>query len=285
MNGRFPTCELCLLVLALSCGGRVSGPAAVGPASVHPRDKALRVATSPDGRSWTASPEVLARGGSSPCLAEVEGRPVVFFVQDGESLRSVELDGSSPRAVEIEGAAPGLSVDPHLVAVPGGYRLYYLHAAGGDPGAGAVNEIHSARSSDGVSWQREPGVRWRGRAVDPDVVALPEGGWRMFLTSGAREVLSARSADGLAWQDEPGVRLVGGGVTSTVQVADGWWMFLHRPTDWPPRVYRASSSDGTSFALGPSVLEGAESPSVARVDGTWRMAFSSPPAPPGSGRP
>lgn len=284
MNGRFPTCELCLLVLALSCGGRVE-PAAVGPASVHPRDKVLRAATSADGNSWTAEPQVLARGGSSPCLALVEGRPVVFFVQDGESLRSVGLDGSSARAVEVEGAEPGLSVDPHVVAVEGGYRLYYLHAAGGDPGAGSVNEIHSARSADGLSWQREPGVRWRGRAVDPDVVALPHGGWRMFLTSGAREVVSARSDDGLAWQDEPGVRLSGGGVTSTVKVADGWWMFLHRPTDWPPRVYRAVSSDGLAFAAGPAVLEGAESPSVARVGGTWRMAFSSPPAPPGSGRP
>lgn len=286
MNGRLPTCELCLVVLAVALGCASGPPGAVGPASVHPRDKTLRSASSPDGVGWTPDPGVLAAGGSSPCLAVVGGRPRVFFVQDGESLREVDLAGGPSRPVAVAGAAAGLAVDPHVVAIDGAYRLYYLWGAGGDPGAGAVNEIHSARSADGLSWEREPGVRWRGRAVDPDVVALPGGGWRMYLTSGAREVVSARSSDGLEFVEEPGLRLSGGGVTSTVRVADGWWMFLHRPTDWPPRLYRATSSDGLTFvASGGALLEGAESPSVAFVDGTWRMAFSSPPAPRGSGRP
>lgn len=266
---------LALLVMALAC----ARPTPPGPASIDAADKVLRSATSADGRAWLADPGVLAEGGSSPCLATVGGRPRVYFVQDGRSLRRVDLGGGPTLPVSVSGAASGIQVDPHVVPLARGYRLYYIQASGGDPGGAVDNEVHSAWSPDGEAWEREPGVRWTGGFVDPDVVALPEGGWRMYLTIEGRAVVSLRSPDGLAFAEERGCRLEGVGVTSTIRWGEAWWMFGHGSTQWPPRIYRASSPDGLEFTLESApLLENAESPSVLRVGTGWRMAFSTPPS-------
>lgn len=112
-------------------------------------------------------------------------------------------------------------------------------------------QVHSAAEDPGTAWTKDarpaieappdpetteapdpaPEARWpasaprtgiRG-AVAPNVVALPEGGYRLYYTqilprpgfpAGANDydnsttrILSARSADALSWTPEPGVRL------------------------------------------------------------------------------
>ena len=151
-----------------------------------------------------------------------------------------------------------------------------------DPGVNAENAIRSAHSEDGRHWEVEPGVRIVGPYVDPDVVALPDGGVRMYLTR-AGQVLSARSADGQTFTLEEGVRQPWGGVTSAVAHPDGWWLF----TTHEGRIWRSTSTDGENFDTPLVALEGrpetidaggVESPSVLHHEGKWWMVYASWPA-------
>ena len=200
----------------------------------------------------------------------------VFFVHEGNHVARIPWQGGPVEDLAFEG--PGLVVDPHVVGLPdGSWRLYYIFQDKPmDPGQAPQNEVRSARSQDGHAWTREPGVRVTSPAVDPDVVALPDGTWRMYLTRNAADVLSFRSPDGLTFTQEPGQRLSGGGVTSTLWVQDQWWQFFHRRY----RIFVARSADGLQFLAHPNPLlepapEGVESPSVVHTpDAGWRMVYA-----------
>ncbi|MCB9742932.1 MAG: hypothetical protein H6741_05475 [Alphaproteobacteria bacterium] len=276
-------------------GPQAGGPQAGGhdapPAEMFrgpdPSDKVMFRARSADGLRWERLPEPLAPAASSPNLSLIGGEPVVIFVEHGEHLARVPLEGGAPERLQLSGLEAqgldpeGLIVDPHVSALGGArYRLYFIYQPRElDPGARLRNEVRSALSSDdGDTWVVEPGVRVSGGAVDPDVVPLPEGGWRMYLTEGAMTVTSAVSQDGLSWTAEPGARFQGGGVTSTLQVDDAWWMYFHTPGG----IARASSLDGQRFdapsdaLLRPEGEEwGVESPSVLKLGDTWWMVGSS----------
>ncbi|MCB9766160.1 MAG: hypothetical protein H6739_40665 [Alphaproteobacteria bacterium] len=251
------------------------------PRGPDPSGKYLRLARSDDGLTWTPQEGVLATAASSPNLTVINGAPVVLFVEHGEYLAQVPLTGGPSTRVALD-AGDGLVVDPHVVALPdGGYRLYFIQQPREhDPGARLENEVRSARSADGRTWTVEAGVRMKGLLVDPDVVPLREGGWRMFLTQDAVNVKSARSADGLDFEPEPGLRMTGGGVTSTLQVDDGWRMYFHSPGG----IGLSLSDDGETFhptrdllvrpdTRGGAVL-GVESPSVLVRDGVWWMVYA-----------
>ena len=282
-----------------------AGPTGQGPppggdgcprAFAPPTDKVLLRARSADGLAWEKLPDVLVEGGSSPQLVRLGGRREVIFVQDGEYLARVPFDGGRAENIEIRGADQGWQVDPHLVSLPdGGYRLYYIHPPEEvDPGVLARNAVHSARSEDGKSWRKESGIRLEGELVDPDVVRLDDGRWRMFYTLRTAFVHSAVSSDGLAFVSEEGARFQGGGVTSTLKVDDLWGMYLHQPTNPPSKLLLATSADGLSFAQhGEPILRpepdgidrcGLESPSVLRDEEGWWMVYAVAP-PTGGGGP
>jgi hypothetical protein len=168
------------------------------------------------------------------------------------------------------------------------------------------NEFMSARSDDGVTWQREPGVRFAElRAADPDAVPLDGGAWRLYYTEGPSAlnsgldagpaIASAWSPDGSTFVREPGVRVSACSASATVRLADGTFrMYCHTrrifqtgsPSD-DRRSYIVSflSRDGLQFDLEPGVrvssaaygrLVGAEAPSISRdPEGGWLMAFTS----------
>lgn len=242
----------------------------------NPRNKRLRRATSPDGLGWTPLPDVLAESASSPQLVSLAGVDTVFFVRDGNHVARIPWEGGPVEDLSFEG--PGLVVDPHVVGLPDGtWRLYYIFQDKPmDPGQAPQNEVRSARSPDGHTWTREPGVRVTTPAVDPDVVALPDGTWRMYLTRNAADVLSYRSQDGLRFTEEPGQRLAGGGVTSTLWAQERWWQFFHQRY----RIFVAWSADGLQFQPHPTPLlepapDGVESPTVAwDRDTGWRMVYA-----------
>ena len=246
----------------------------------HPRWKQIQRATSSDGVHWEPMEGVLALDASSPQAVVVNGELRVLFVSGGRKLAWVDFDGGQPVPIKLRGQGPGQRVDPHLQALPeGGYRLFYIfQRQRGDPGAGAHNEVRSALSPDGDRWELEEGVRIEGVFVDPDLVALPDGGVRMFLTRNAREVLSARSDDGLSFALEPGLRFEGGGVTSTLAHAGGWWMYYADGG----MLGLARSDCGLSFqraevltfpSEGSAEPELRESPSVVRHGDRWYMAY------------
>ncbi len=267
---------------------RPSGPPLEGEFRPEdPRWKRVFTASSSDGVHWESRDGVLASSASSPQLLRVGEQLRVYFVDHGRSIAWVPFEGGETTLVDVEGLEGGLQVDPCVVPLPeGGSRMYLVHhPAEADPGFAGHNRILSARSDDGEGWTLEAGVRLEGAWVDPDVVALPEGGLRMFLTRTSREVGSARSDDGLDFEVEEGLRFGAGGVTSTMHDGSDWWMYFHESGT----LGRASSTDGRSFAQaeplalappegGPWMLE---SPSVLRDGERWLMTYVVAPTGPG----
>ncbi len=304
-----------LLALGIAgCGGSGEGPGSPagppagppgGPAPAgadgcrsgfaSPADKILLRARSDDGIHWERLPDVLARGASSPQLVSFDGVRTVIFVEDGEKLARIPFAGGDAERIDVKGAARGWQVDPHVVALPGGgYRLYYIPPPERvDPGVLLENPVHSARSDDGRRWKREDGVRIEGELVDPDVVQLADGRWRMYVTRRTMFVYSALSADGLTFTPEDGACVQGGGVTSTLSDGGGWRMYLHQPIQPPTKLLTATSSDGRAFTLAPEPILapdpagidrcGLESPSVLRDDEGWWMVYATVPPVEGGG--
>ena len=96
----------------------------------------------------------------------------------------------------------GSYCDPEVVALPDGrYRMYYGITIEVHPGPAV---IYSATSSDGLTWENDPGIRLSDGAM-PSVVRLDNGDWRMYY-SGFGGIRSAISEDGLAFTEE-GVRI------------------------------------------------------------------------------
>lgn len=254
-----------------------------GDGAFHPEDprwKRVFAATSSDGLRWKPRGEPLAPAASSPQLVRVGEQLRVYFVDDGRSIAWLPFEGGDPSPVRVEGLDGGLQVDPCLTpTADGGLRMFLVHHASElDPGLMTENRVLSARSDAGERWELEPGVRLEGAFVDPDVVALPDGGQRMYLTRGTREVASARSSDGLSFEIEPGLRFQGGGVSSTMRADDGWRMYFHESG----ALGRAHSADGQRFEDperlvvappegGPWMLE---SPSVLEHEGQFLMVYA-----------
>ena len=93
--------------------------------------------------------------------------------------------------------------DPEVVALPDGrYRIYYGTTPEIHPGPVV---IYSATSSDGLTWENDPGIRLSDGAM-PSVVRLDNGNWRMYYSGfgGIRSAISGE--DGLTFTEE-GVRI------------------------------------------------------------------------------
>jgi len=139
-------------------------------------------------------------------------------------------------------------VDPDVLALPGGgFRMYYtsLEPQPGAPPGDDLPAVYSAISSDGILFEREPGMRLEDASATTTVV-LPEGGFRAYYHPFSSGIVSARSADGLSFEPEqglripgdplPGSRWVGSSAPAVVKLEDGrWWMTLNAAKEprWP----------------------------------------------------
>jgi hypothetical protein len=263
-------------------------------------------AYSEDGLRFEVRPAPLARGADTQHQALAGGRRLLVYLGGGEEeLRIKDLDSGEERPLRIEGGCgPEVTcVDPVLAPLPdGSLRLYYTAAPrGGDPADSALTtHVRSARSEDGgVTWVREPGDRRSGQGlVDPDVVALPGGGWRLYSSTAEWDgegeprlsVVSAVSGDGLTFTPEPGERLVGGSATATVPLPGGGWRMYYHPVH--AALLSAVSEDGLTFTPEPGEriprdplpgarYIGAEAPGVVALsDGRWWLTFNSVREPP-----
>ena len=186
------------------------------------------VASSPDGLAWQSlhrvgienppddphapfNPWVLVtQEGSLRMIYEVqdqEGNRRLYhalssdgerFTYEGVAISGGDQDRAGPNEAKPGPGQPNpvfLSVPSGLRLADGSLRMYFVTQG---------DRIGSAISlDDGLTWQRDPGHRLLN-AVDPAVMALPGGGWRMFYTDWAppyrtRRILYADSADGLAF--------------------------------------------------------------------------------------
>ena len=105
------------------------------------------------------------------------------------------------------------SSHPWVIAVSGGWRMYYQGNADCNPERGGPVQyrIFSAYSKDGLSFTRE-GVRIEGspanglhEAAHGRVLQMPDGTFRMYFSAGIigkegpSDLLTATSEDGLRW--------------------------------------------------------------------------------------
>ena len=109
------------------------------------------------------------------------------------------------------------SITPNVIETNAGFRMYYTESGPGLDYRSSPAQILSAISHDGTVWELEPGVRIAPyepgpglRVVCPDVVPLPEGGYRMYFEGqphhGPSTVMSAYSDEGISWRADPGIR-------------------------------------------------------------------------------
>jgi predicted GH43/DUF377 family glycosyl hydrolase len=197
---------------------------------------------------------------------------------------------------------------PNVVALPhGGYRMYYCAGSLERKDQGVVGYIVSARSTDGTTWSKEAGIRVDAHAPDaeewavcPDVVALPDGGYRIYFqarsAAGRHTILSSFSQDGLHWMREPGIRFADAdsqfGSPRVLPLEDGRFrLYCHEyplpfrtGVDAGNHIISAISSNGREFAREAGVRIEQErelesycvyAPEVLRLgDGTYRMYYA-----------
>jgi hypothetical protein len=178
-------------------------------------------ATSHDGVNFTVSPSAAVMEPSAsdrnflsvPDIIPLGGGTIrMYFVAGGDLTDSATSndDGvtwTREGRVTISGlSAANWVVDPDLVRLPsGGYRMYFATGPDGQSGLNS-KRIRSATSTDGRMFTLDAGIRVAPLAsgddlVDPDVVELPDGRYRMYYgysTSGGSYNLMSSVASALA---------------------------------------------------------------------------------------
>ncbi len=208
------------------------------------------------GAAWTKQPE-----------------PAIDAPPDGD--RNPAPDARWPQEAKRSGLCG--SVSPRVVRLAdGALRMYYTqilprpgHPAGANDYGGATTRILSARSTDGVSWTPEPGVRLSPaaggagdfRVVSSEVGPAADGSGRLRMyfecCPGTQDVQnsirSAVSDDGLAWQVEPGDRLraPGANIMAPRIVFLGGGRLRMYLTQRGIGIVSAVSADGMTFEMEP----------------------------------
>lgn len=177
-------------------------------------------ATSADGVTFSRSPSTAVMDAASgdsnflsvPDIITVGSTMRMYFVAGGSLVDSAtSTDGGVTWTREGRITMNGLSatnwiVDPDVIQTATGFRMYF--ATGPDGQSGLTNKrIRSAISTDGRTFTLEAGTRLSPTAsgddiVDPDVVLLPDGRYRMYYgystAGGQYQLLSATSSSGSA---------------------------------------------------------------------------------------
>lgn len=175
----------------------------------------------------------------------------------GAQLRAaVSADGLT--WTRLPGSLVDQAATPSLVLGPAGVPLLYMtaHAVNGNQDGFSV----AIGSADGRSWQHCQ-VTLKGfpanlLGVDPDVVALPGGGYRAYLTGGVGPASSGPPLIGIHYADSTdGLTWTYGGVayqrptsvldSVTFQVGNTWHMYTL--IDTPAVMEHATSKDGRTF--------------------------------------
>ena len=203
--------------------------------------------TSPDGLEWTVQEMPIREHASAPDLLELQtdspmgrkGTLIVTFVEAELKTEDLARIISTDRGETWSEAQPLTLLNtinqegangPSLIELPDGrLRLYFLGSevtAGDTASVPGAHHVYSAVSTDGLTFEVEPGVRFEAIGVsDPEVVAAMKGGYTMYLSRG-QETLKAISRDGLTFQAVSDFLIHDGGVPGAVILPDG-----------PTRVY------------------------------------------------
>lgn len=210
-------------------GGTPSGPGQGqpgGPAGMGPYSHQVMLATSADGLAWTAQDSVVREHASVPEIVRRDDGALMIYFVNGETDTTDAIrqtpDGTWEELdLTIAGLPTQKAWDPDVVRLPDGrLRLFFFGPPQNMADQSAPHSIYSAVSSDGLSFEAEPGTRIAvANVTDPSVVVLPDGSWLMALSRG-QETLLASSADGQTFA-ETGVTVRLGGVPELFVLKDG----------------------------------------------------------------
>jgi len=206
------------------------------------RDLSIWSRISSDGINWRQEPGVRLQGASMPsALILPDGRIRVYYCGFGPDGRMAIMSAFSTNGLDFV-PEPGIRLDrgppgsldqdnvasPEVTALPGGgYRMYYrgeinrpYKAFWVPPHARQTQVILSARSGDGMNWERESGIRidsrnrvLLGMADGPSIIET-DSGWRLYYWS-HMGIFKADSSDGLNFKAEKFPVLPGSGKGST----------------------------------------------------------------------
>ncbi len=161
-------------------------------------------------------------------------------------------------------------------------RVYYVDWYNG-------HAISVALSHDGVNWiykkvtiQGEvTGSQSGPSAVDPDIVLLPDGRYRLYYMY-LGTIYSAISNYGINFVKETGVRFQEGGYTwmdpDVVKMGDNWRMFTWREVTTEPvvnQIISTVSSDGLSFTKETELTTVGNISCTIPAEGGYRMYYVS----------
>ena len=171
-------------------------------------------AISSDGINWTKESGIRLKVEGAPDFGAIsvpdiiklpDGRYRMYYVGDmfnygpkdkQNSIRcAISSDDGWTWEREIISGIPTQSMDPDVIILPNGNYLMFFTAS--PPGKWPGNlHVYSAISIDGLIWTKEEGVRLapggaydKELCLDPDVVELPDGSYRMYY-SGQNEEFS-----------------------------------------------------------------------------------------------
>lgn len=191
------------------------------------------------------------------------------FAQDGPWNHRVLL-ATSPDGlawtVQNQVLAERASV-PELFLDPAGRpTVVFVDASGARESIGALR-----RDAEG-NWQR---VTTNLREVDPNVVRLADGSYRVYVKAGLNGAMAAYSSvDGLNWNPLGEVfrdaRFANATDPDVFETLDGWVMLV----SIGPRLLRCTSADGVRFTTDGTTIDlGGSVSDTVKVAGGWRTFF------------
>jgi hypothetical protein len=142
-------------------------------------------------------------------------------------------------------------VDPAGLVVDGKVVLYVVDF---DHLNQPVDQIiYRTTSEDGVVFDAPQPVYTQSHTmVDPTVVRLADGSYRMYVTSDGEGIISATASDGLTFVKEPGVRTTAGGMIGGLVLPDQRLRFFLNGSPaagGPEGIFSMHSGDGLTLAL------------------------------------
>ncbi len=210
-------------------------------------------ATSSDGLNWSAGTLLADKASVPDVMTASDGALWAYWVDftymTGPNMERIGIARSDDNGeswemlgnVNFTGLGNIVPVDPDVVELSDGrFRMYFYDIAVRE----LAHPIYSAISEDGINFTLEEGTRVIiDEIYDPDVVQLPDGGYRMYLNSG--DILSAHSADGLDFVPDDGVRVLNGSVPGSILMPDG----TIRMYNCAQGISVYESQDGLNFTL------------------------------------
>jgi hypothetical protein len=152
----------------------------------------------------------------------------------------------------------------------GNIRVYYVDSHNGG--------LSVALSHDGDNWIYKKVEGLSPEWVDPDVVLLPDGKYRLYASympmGGPQDkILSATSNYGITFVQEDGVRYQESSITDpdVIKMGDNWRMFVSKG----PTTVSTISTDGLTFTREQELLISGSVTNTIAVENGYRIYFHS----------